>query len=682
MMADYLFELGTEELPATHIERLRQQLENGWEQLLKSHHVDYQQIDSYATPRRLVLLTRSIAERQRDQHSRRMGPWYQQAYDAQNNPTKAALGFAQSCAVSLDTIDIIEEQGKQRLSFTLHQKGKETTDIIPILIQQLLKKLHLPQSMRWGSHRFTFVRPVRWICSMLDAEHVPIEMFGIESSTQSYGHRSKRLAPFVIAHVQGYLEQLEQEGGVIVDQKRRRQMIVDGVQTIAKQRALTACYSERLLEELTYMVESPYPLLCSFDQQFLSLPDQVLKATMVKHQKYIYLVNQKQRIEPYMITISNIEDKTGIIVEGNQRVLRPRLSDAAFFLEQDYQCGIQAMAGKLDKVIFEASLGSMAQRSQRLERLVVFLAQHTGDSEQYVRVAAQLCKADLVSGMVGEFPEVQGVMGNYYAAAVDQPDIVCQAIEEHYRPRFASDILPSKGVPQLLALADRLDVITGFFLIGKKATGDKDPYGLRRAALAIIRIASTIQQLPSLETLIAEAVKGYQKENIPTDIVPFFHERMRSWYGEQKVAAHSFAAVAATDNSGLYDFDQRIKALESIEDRGTLSLLGALTKRIGNIIDVQPDTAIDQSLLVEAAEQQLFQCSERVQQSLSQAMSIKDYRSYLQVLTEFQQPVDNFFAQVMVNSDDQKLKANRMALLSSIHQLCTRIIDISQLNES
>ena len=679
-MADYLFELGAEELPATHIERLRQQLEKGWEQLLKSHHLDCQQIDSYATPRRLVLLTRNIAEQQKDQQTCRMGPWYQQAYDKQNKPTRAALGFAQSCGVALDQIDVIEEQGKQRLSFTLHQKGRVAIDIIPVLIQQLFKQLHLPQRMRWGSHRFTFVRPVRWICSMLDTEHVPIAMFGIESSTQSCGHRSKHLTPFAVAHARGYLEQLEQEGGVIVDQKRRRQMIIEGVQAIAKQRILTACYSENLLEELTYMVESPYPLLCSFDQQFLSLPDQVLKATMVKHQKYIYLVNQKQQIEPCMITISNIEDRTGVIVEGNQRVLRPRLSDAVFFLEQDYQCGIKEMAGKLNKVVFEANLGSMAQRSQRLERLVVFLVQQTGDNEQYARTAAQLCKADLVSYMVGEFPEVQGVMGNYYAAAIDQPDIVCQAIEEHYRPRFSSDTLPHKGIPQLLALADRLDMVAGFFLIGKKSTGDKDPYGLRRAALAIIRIASTIQQLPSLEALITEAIKGYQKQDVPSDILPFFHERMRSWYSEQKVTAHSFTAVAAADNSNLYDFNQRIKALESIEDRETLSLLGALTKRIGNIIDIQPDTVIDQSRLVETAEQQLFQCSERIQRKLSQAIKDKNYQSYLQILTEFQQPVDSFFAQVMVNSDDQELKANRMALLSSIYQLCTRIIDISQLN--
>lgn len=681
-MIDYLFELGVEELPATQVDGLRQQLHKGWQKLLESQRIAYQTIESYATPRRLTLLTSGLADKQADSVKSKSGPWLQQAYDDQGQPSKAALGFAQSCGVSIEQLDVIEEKGKQRLSQTQQQQGQPTQTLLTAGIAQVIQQLHLAKSMRWGSNRFAFVRPVRWICSLANDQHLAIRLFDIDSTTQSYGHRFLHPQAVNIDHASNYLSCLTQ-AHVMADQKQRQQCIVDGVAAIADQLQLKACYSDALLSELTYLVEKPYPLACNFEREFLELPDELLKATMVQHQRYIYCTNQQDDIEPSFITISNIDDTHGHIVQGNQRVLKPRLSDATFFLQQDRKLGIQAMAERLHTVVFEASLGDMAQRTHRLQHIVQELSVQTKADQQKAIVAASLCKADLVSLMVGEFPELQGIMGAEYAAAEGHPDQVCRAIAEHYRPRFAGDKLPQELLGQLLSMADRLDVITGFFLIGKKPTSDKDPYGLRRAALGVIRIASVLPQLASLPDIIAVANQAFQKDDLTESILPFFLDRMRFWYIEQGITAQTFSAVAASSYSNLYDFQQRIQALHTIQGQQTITSLGALSKRIGNIIGAANSTQasnIQAKLLQENAEKQLFAKLEALRPDLETAASNHNHPHYLETLIAFEQPVNDFFDQVMVNSDNPELKNNRLSLLAQVHTLCIRVADISQLD--
>ena len=681
-MMDYLFELGVEELPATQVDDLLRQFHQGWQKVLQSQRIEYKKISSYATPRRLALLTSGLADNQSDLAQQKSGPWLEQAYDDNDQPSKAALGFAKSCGVCIDQLDVIEEKGKQRLSYIEKQKGKQTRELIPSCIEQAIKQLHLAKSMRWGSNRFSFVRPVRWICSIANDKHLPVNIFGIDSSARSNGHRFLHPQSILIDRASSYLSCLE-KAHVIADQKQRKQSIVDGVSAIADELQLNACYSDALINELTYLVEKPYPLVCSFERDFLALPDQLLKATMVKHQRYIYFTNEKGNIEPSFITISNISDTHGYIALGNQRVLKPRLSDASFFLEQDRKLGIQAMADKLDTVVFEASLGDMSQRTKRIQHVVKELALQTHTDQKNAVLAASLCKADLVSLMVGEFPELQGIMGAEYAAASKQPETVCRAIAEHYLPRFAGDELPQELLGQILSIADRLDVITGFFLIGKKPTSDKDPYGLRRAALGVIRIASALPQLASLPNLVALSSQAFQGKDTPDNLLPFFLERMRFWYIEQGITAQTFSAVAASSYSSLYDFQERIKALNKMQGQQTIASLGALSKRIGNIIaatENKKESFVKPSLLQEAAEKDLFAKLEELQPCLRQSAGDQDYPSYLEALISFEKPVNKFFDQVMVNSDNQDLKNNRLSLLSQVHELCTKVADISHLD--
>ncbi len=690
---DFLVEIGTEELPP---KALRSLMEAFGASLLKSideARLAHGDMTHFASPRRLTVLVHKLAERQDDRSTEQKGPPVKIAFDGDGKPTAAAEAFAERCGVAVADLGRNKTDKGEWLSFASVEKGKTVAELLPGMIEAALNGLPIPRRMRWGASDAEFVRPVHWVVLLHGNEVIKTRIMGIATSNTSRGHRFHSPGPIKIAAPDTYINTLAKDGHVIADFERRRELIRAGVEALATQAGGQVVDGELLYDEVAALVEWPVPLLGSFDKAFLELPREAVVSTLTGHQRYFPVADDSGRLLPKFITVANLDSKDPDQVrDGNERVIRPRLADAAFFWNSDRQKSLADRCDGLDDVVYQQGLGSLADKSRRVASIAKWLAAKIELDDTSVVRAAALAKCDLLTGMVGEFPELQGTMGRYYAAADGEDADVATAIGEQYLPRFAGDALPQSPAGRLLAIADKLDTLAGVFSLGKKPSGSRDPFGLRRAALGIVRILIETGVDIDLRALIVAAVKAQPKskldiEALADDVYAFICDRLRPYFQDRDagLTAETFDAVMLRQPSSLLDFDRRLAAVQTFARLEQAASLAAANKRIANILRQANDPAhlkINRKLLQDGAELQLFNVLETAQQKLQPLLAVRRYADALNELAELRDPVDRFFDEVMVMADDEAVKNNRLALLGELRALFLHIADISRLSIS
>lgn len=685
---DFLFELGTEELPPTALSKLSAAFDSGIAKGLSEQQLEHDELVSYATPRRLAFVIKSLATAQPDTEQTKLGPAVAAAFDADGNPTKAAEGFARSCGLTVADLAEIDTDKGVRLGVSIKNKGKSANELIVPIIESALASLPIPKGMRWGNRDETFVRPVKWIIAMMGNQVLDMSLFGCTSGNISRGHRFMSEGDIVINSPADYADAMR-TANVIADQDERKDIITEQVTNMADDNNLVVEIDADLLDEVSALVEWPVALMGQFEEEFLSVPKEALISTMAKNQKYFHLLTKEGGLANRFITISNlVSSNPAAIIEGNERVIRPRLADAKFFFQQDSKQSLTEKANKLESIVFQTKLGSVADKCRRVEKIALSFADRTGASEADISQAAQISKADLVSEMVGEFPNLQGIMGNYYAQKEGLPADVCQSLEEIYLPKSASDSLPQTSVGKSLALADRIDTLVGIFGIGQLPTGNKDPYALRRAALGIIRIIKEHQIDLDIQTMIQSAIAAYGDIELNSDteqqLLEFFSSRNRALYLDNGFSAQTISAVEALHIYNPSDFQRRIEAVASFAHMPEADALAAANKRVANILSKnasESDYAVNQDLLSEDAEIALYDVYKSIQSDVIALCDDDNYVGALEQLASFAKPLDTFFEDVMVMVDDEATKTNRIALLSIVRALFLAVADISSLQK-
>ncbi len=710
---DFLVEIGTEELPPKALRALEQAFAGDLASGLAKAGLKHGELRSFATPRRLAVLVRRLAARQPDQKVERRGPPVNSAFDAEGLPTRAAQAFAASCKAAVEDLQRREESKGTFLYYVGVKPGAASVELLPGLVQSALDALPIPRRMHWGAGEAQFVRPVHWIAMLYGKEVVAATLLDTPSGNLTRGHRFHAPKPLRLSSPSAYERVLRDRGHVVADFAARRSLIRERVAAVADDLGGRALMSDALLDEVTALVEWPVPLAGRFEERFLALPREVLISTLEDHQRYFPVESADGSLLPCFIAIANIESRDPRkVVEGNQRVVRPRLADAAFFWEQDRKTPLAARAEGLARVTFQAKLGSLADKARRVGALAAQIAAAggtgpgAGDPGPAARAerAAALCKCDLLTAMVGEFPELQGIMGAYYALADGEDAEVATAIREHYQPRGAGDALPQTGTGTALGVADKLDTLAGIFAIGEKPSGTKDPFGLRRCAIGIVRIAIEkrldldLARLSSRAVALASAdiersaaaagkpAPAVAIESIAVEVYDYVLERLRAYYlertGETAITTEMFDAVLATRPASPLDFDARVRALSSFLTLPEAASLTAANKRVANILRKAGESAprtVDASALRAPAERELFEAMSQRRDGVAAATARKDYAGSLALLAQLRPAVDAFFDQVMVMDEDSRLRANRLALLAQMRELFAGAADLSRL---
>lgn len=680
---DLLIEIGTEELPPKALHKLSISFENNMIAGLKTATAKHSGIvKSYATPRRLAVVIEQLDEFTHPQTESLSGPNRKVAFDEQGEPTKAALGFAKKCGVEVSELEFRDD----KLFFSRSPEPLPIGSLLQDIVETALKQLPIAKRMRWGSSRIEFVRPVHWLVMLFGNEVIDATVLGIKAGRQSRGHRFHCDQLLEISSPTSYPSQLLEQGHVVADFSARREQIVEGVEAAAKQLGGQAVIDPGLLNEVTALVEKPVPLAGRFDEKFLSVPAEALISSMGEHQKYFHVVDNSGKLMPHFITVANIQSTDPAqVIDGNERVIRPRLADAAFFFETDKKTRLEDRRDKLGSVVFQQQLGTVLEKTERIGELAAEIAAQIQADVTHARRAGELCKADLVSDMVLEFDKMQGIAGRYYAQHDGEPDAVAMAIEQHYLPRHAGDALPETDVACSVALADRIDTLTGIFGIGQAPTGSKDPFALRRASIAVLQIIVQKQLTLDLRELLEKACALHQ--NLKADdqrvetILSYMLERFRAWYQDEGIAAEVFMAVSAKRLSAPLDIHNRVQAVHSFSQLEESQALAAANKRVSNILNKvnEGDIAqsIDNSLLTDDAEKQLSQILQDKQLELEALLSDRKYEQALASLASLRQPVDAFFDNVMIMADEPALRANRLAILGQLRGLFLQVADIS-----
>jgi glycyl-tRNA synthetase beta chain len=689
---DFLVELGTEELPPKALAVLSQAFGDELARGLRRARLEFASSEPYATPRRLAVRVRGLTAVQPDSVEERRGPALTAAFDGRGNPTPAALGFARSCGVDIDGLDRVESDKGAWLVFRRELRGRTVNELLPGIVAQALGALPIPRRMRWGDSEESFVRPVHWLVMLYGPDIVPATLFGLPAGRSSRGHRFLHPAAVSIPEPEGYAPLLEAEGRVIAEFARRRDTVRARVLEAAAAAGARAEIDPALLDEVTGMVEWPVALVGHFEERFLDIPEEALISVMRTHQKYFHLRDAHGHLLPGFVTVSNIESRDPAVVRaGNERVIRPRLSDGMFFWTQDRGRPLSSRLDGLRQVVFQRGLGTMHQKSERLSALAGRIAARIGGSEQWAARAGWLAKCDLATDMVGEFPELQGIMGRYYAAHDGEPAEVAQALAEQYQPRSAADGLPEGRTGQALAIADKLDALVGLFGIGSIPSGDKDPFALRRAALGIVRIAIEHRLPLDLFDLIEASAACYGDQSIRLAPLPplrdqlydFMMDRLRVYYQEQGIGADAFEAVLARRPGRPADFDARVRAVELFRALPEAESLASANKRIGNILrkaaDEIPDR-VDPRLLTEPAEKGLASAVEARRSAVEPLVEAGDYAEVLKRLAGLRPAVDEYFDKVLVMSEDAAVRRNRLAQLNQLRALFLGVADLSLLS--
>ncbi|MDF9393169.1 MULTISPECIES: glycine--tRNA ligase subunit beta [Methylococcus] len=684
---DLLFELGTEELPPKSLLKLSEALRDNVAAGLEKAGLSYASIKAYATPRRLALLVHKLATAQPDQTIERRGPALNVAYDAQGAPTKATEGFARSCGVTADQLITLKTEKGEWVGVIQKIRGRPTEALIPDIIRHSLAALPIAKRMRWGAGMAEFVRPVQWVVLLYGGTVVECEILGVASGRTTRGHRCHAPDPIEIAIPGEYAGLLSTHGHVLPDFAERRARI----ERLARETAATAngkpLINPDLLDEITALVEWPVPVLGSFDARYLSLPPEVLITTMQDNQKYLPVVDAEGKLLPHFITFSNVASRRPeVIREGNERVVRPRLADAEFFWNQDRKRTLEDRVEELSQVTFQNKLGSVFDKTRRVQQLAVFIAESLNVDPSFVERAALLAKADLLTHMVGEFTELQGIMGRYYALAEGEPHEVALAIEEQYLPKVSGGSLPTSRTGEILALAEKIDTLAGIFSIGLIPSGDRDPYALRRAALGVIRILIEKHLDLDIEILLEKSLKllphGFDPEATRSALLDFLYERLRGYCLEQGYRHDEFEAVLALRPTNLVDFLGRLAAVREFRGLTAAESLAAANKRIRNILRKSGETVVanaEERILIEPSEKALLAAARQAHADILPLLHARDYTSALCRLAQLRDSVDTFFDKVMVMTEDESLRSNRLGLLALIEGLFLNIADISAL---
>ncbi|WP_319380204.1 glycine--tRNA ligase subunit beta [Thiomicrorhabdus sp.] len=683
----FLVEIGTEELPPKALKGLSQAFADGIVAGLQEAELQFDGLKVYAAPRRLAVMLESLQCQQADKTVEKKGPAKKAAFDTEGNPSKALQGFMRGCGAELEDLVEIDTPKGVWMAFNQEVQGRSAAELLPEIVRQSLAKLPIPKRMRWGSSDVEFVRPVHWVLMLLGSDVVPAEILGHQTSNTTRGHRFHAPQAIEIAKPSDYINTLCTQGYVQADFATRADMIRLQVEAAAKAEGGVAQIDEDLLEEVTALNEWPQAIVGDFDDLFLSVPQEALVSAMKGHQKYFHMLDADGKLMAKFITISNIESSNPASVKsGNERVIRPRLSDAKFFWDQDLKHPLDDFLPRLKTVVFQQQLGTLLDKVDRMENLSVKIGRLLGEDAALCERAAHLSKCDLMSEMVGEFPELQGVMGRYYAEAQKENPAVSEALDAQYQPRFAGDELPSSGVSQALAIADKLDTITGIYGIGQVPTGDKDPFALRRAALGMLRIMIEKSLDLDLVELIEAGLQQHDDvkmtDQLVMDIYDFIVSRLKAYFADQGISAEQFEAVRFCQPRQPLDFAKRIEAVQRFSSMDEAESLSAANKRISNLLKkVEGDVSVDVNagLFVEAAEKNLYQELQQLQDRVAGLIESRDYIAAIGEMASIRDSVDRFFDEVMVMADDEAVRNNRLALLQQIYQLFLQVADISRL---
>ena len=688
---DFLIEVGTEELPPKALRSLMDAFGEKLTAAIDDARLDHGEVETFASPRRLAVLVSNLAERQDDRKAEQKGPPVKIAFDDKGKPMPAALAFANKCGVDVNELQRQETDKGAWLVHESVEQGMSVGELLPGLVNDALATLPIPRRMRWGASDVEFVRPVHWIVMLHGEDVVAGEVMGIAAGRESRGHRFHSEGPITISSPDAYLATLEQDGHVIADFARRRKMVRDGVKTAAKAAGGRVVDGKSLYDEVAALVEWPVPVVGSFDKAFLELPRETVTSTLTGHQRYFPVADDSGALLAKFITVANLESKDPDKVrDGNERVIRPRLADAAFFWNSDRQRSLDSRQETLREVVYQRGLGSLFDKSLRVAAIAKALAAALDHDSAHLERAAQLAKCDLVSGMVGEFPDLQGIMGRYYAASDGEAPEVCEAIGEQYLPRFAGDALPESRDGQMLSVADRLDTLAGVFSIGKKPSGNRDPFGLRRAALGVVRILVECGLDVDLKAMLDVAVTAQPKskadgEQLAAELYGFISDRLRRYFLDRDsgLSVETFTAVQIREPASLLDFDRRLAAVQTFARLEQAESLAAANKRIANILRKAEDPvglSVKKKLLKEDAEKMLFDSLEHAQQKIEPLLEVQNYAAVLNELAELRDPIDRFFDDVMVMADDTAVRNNRLALLGELRALFLNVADISRLS--
>ncbi|WP_110685625.1 glycine--tRNA ligase subunit beta [Salinicola aestuarinus] len=680
-----LIELGVEELPPSALTELAGALRDGVQKGLADAGVAMGDTQALASPRRLAVRIEQLADKQPDREVEKRGPALAAAFK-DGAPTKAAEGFARSCGVSVDDLIHLETDKGTWLGYREQQQGEPVESLLPAILSAAVNALPVPKNMRWGASRVEFSRPVHWLVALYGDQVVPAALLGLEAGRQTYGHRFHAPEAIALDHADDYASALE-TAYVLADPARRRERIREQVLAEAEVNGATAVIDESLLEEVSGLVEWPVALTGSFDERFLEVPAECLVSSMKANQKYFHLLDDAGNLVPQFITVANIESADPQqVIYGNEKVIRPRLADAAFFFETDRKQTLEARREALANVVFQRELGTLADKATRSEVIARFIAgKIDGDSAAAAR-AAQLAKCDLVTEMVLEFPELQGIMGTYYARYDGEPEAVAGALHEQYLPRFAGDAIPETATGKAIALADRLDTLTGIFGIGQRPTGAKDPFALRRATIGVLNILIKGELDLDLRELLELAASQHRDlpkaEGLVDDVLTYMLDRFRAWAQDEGLPVDVYLAVRARPVTRPLDFARRLHAVHRFAQREEAAALAAANKRVANILAKQAHdgrTQIDASLLNEEAEIALANAVNDCRDQVEPLFREADYAQALDILATLRAPVDRFFDEVMVAADDEAVRANRLALLATLQGLFLAVADIAEL---
>ena len=672
---DFLLELGTEELPPKLLLKLSNSLRDNFEQELNKLNLNFNNTKAFATPRRLAVTISELQSKQQDQVIEKKGPSTQ-------SPEMAINGFAKSCGVSVDELEKKELAGKEYFFYSKEEPGQSIKDLLPSIIEKSIKDIPITRSMKWGDSDYSFVRPVHWLVVMLDKDVVNANIMGLKSGRESKGLRFQD-SILKFTHANEYENLMSQKAQILVDFNKRKELIRDQILSVAKTNNAEVVIDESLLDEVCALVEYPRAFSGSFDKKFLDIPQEAIISAMKSHQKYFHLVDSKEKLLPLFISVANIESSNiQAIIDGNERVIHPRLADSEFFWNQDKAIKLEERLAGLDSVMFMKSLGSMGQKAKRIEKLSSNISDLAGFDKEIAQRAGLLSKTDLLSEMVGEFADLQGIMGGYYALNDGESKEVSVAIREHYQPRFAGDSLPSTDAGIAVSLADKMDTLTGIYGIGQGPTGSKDPYALRRTALGMLRILLEAKIELNLKSLIDFSLSLHLKEvdrKCAGDIYNFMMDRLKAYYRDANIDTNIYEAVLAVSPDSPLDFHYRIDALNEFTQSADSKSLIEANKRIANILKDSDEKLeeLNSNMLLEDSEKILYKATESLTKELSGS---KNYKEIMKSLLNLKDSIDSFFDNVMVNAEDDKVRSSRLALIRRVRHLFLSVADISHLS--
>lgn len=689
MAKDLVFEIGVEEIPAAYMPKALEDFKNNAINSFKKARLNYEEVKSFGTPRRLTLYVKGLSEKQEDAVIENRGPKKAAAFDEKGNPTKALEGFARSQNIDINDVEVREVNGVEYVFAVRTEKGLFTREVLPELLYELVKAFSFPKSMRWGGYSFRFARPIRWLLALYGEEKIEFSLENLVSSHYTYGHRFLSKGQLAVKDTDDYFKVLE-ENYVIIDQDRRKQIIWEQIEKIASAVGGQALKDEELLDEINYLVEYPTAFAGSFSSSYLEVPEEVLTTTMIENQRYVPVFDKEGKLMPVFIGVRNGTDEfIDVVRAGNERVLKARLEDALFFWKEDLKQPLDSMAKKLKSILFHERLGTIMDKVDRITSIALFMCENYGLSDaEKIRRAAYLCKADLVSNMVYEFPELQGIMGRYYALHHGEDKEVSEAIFEHYLPRFAGDKLPLTQTGTVLSLAEKIDNLTGFFAMGIKPSGSQDPYALRRQAMGIVNIILDKGLRIDLSSVIEKAYQEVMpfnpdkgKEETREEVLEFILQRMRGIMLEQGISYDIVDAVLACPSGDLVDIAMRTSVLKELRGDAVFAELMTVFNRCHNLSRKWESTRVDEDVLVDETEKVLYKKYAEVKDEVEGALAGGDYKSALERIAHLRRYVDDFFNAVMVMAEDENLKKARLGILKSIVKLCNKIADFSKIVE-